>query len=137
MNKPIRFLTLTEVKRIHKRGLLLFSGRLGIRDEHLLRSALGAPQNDHGYGQKSLRHLAASYAFHLTNNHPFFDGNKRTAAGAALIFLRLNGDLSILDSPMFETLMLEASGGGMTKDDFIKHFLQLFPSDLFLGDNFS
>jgi death-on-curing protein len=63
----------------------------GIRDEGLLDSALGRPQNLIAYGQPTLHDLAASYAHGLVKNHPFLDGNKRTGFVVAVLMLELNG----------------------------------------------
>ena len=72
-------------------SLAQFGGSSGIRDEGLLDSALGRPQNLFAYGKPVLFDLAASYAFGLVKNHPFIDGNKRTGFIVAATFLELNG----------------------------------------------
>jgi len=79
------------VLMLHEQSLAQFGGSAGIRDEGLLDSALGRPRNLLAYGQPSLFHLAASYAFGLVKNHPFIDGNKRTGFVVAVLFLELNG----------------------------------------------
>ncbi|MBF0178174.1 MAG: type II toxin-antitoxin system death-on-curing family toxin [Magnetococcales bacterium] len=78
---------------IHKRQLAEYGGGDGVRDEGLLESALARPVNRYAYGnpQPTLAELAASYAFGLTHNHPFIDGNKRVAYVVCHLFLRLNG----------------------------------------------
>ncbi len=76
---------------IHGRLLAEHGGPPGLRDEGLLESALAAPKNLFEYEQTDIYILAAAYAFALTSNHPFLDGNKRTAFVAAGIFLELNG----------------------------------------------
>jgi death-on-curing protein len=76
---------------VHDRLLADYGGRPGVRDEGLLDSALGKPQNLFGYGKPSLFELAASYAFGIIKNHPFIDGNKRTGFVAAAAFLDSNG----------------------------------------------
>src|SRR5213593_778232 len=80
-----------EVLEIHRKLLEQFGGRPGIRDEGLLDSALLAAANRQHYEGADLPTCAATYAFHLTLNHPFVDGNKRVGAAVAEIFLRLNG----------------------------------------------
>ena len=75
----------------HEQSLAEFGGAAGIRDEGLLDSALGKPQNLLAYGKPSLFDLAASYGFGLVKNHPFIDGNKRTGFVVAVIFLQFNG----------------------------------------------
>ena len=78
---------------IHEELLADFGGGAGLRDEGLLESALGKPQNLFAYGQPTLFDLAASYAFGIVGNHPFIDGNKRTGFTAAVMFLERNGQI--------------------------------------------
>ena len=75
----------------HEQSLAQFGGSAGVRDEGLMDSALGKPQNLFAYSKPSLFELAASYAFGLVKNHPFIDGNKRTGFVMAVVFLELNG----------------------------------------------
>jgi death-on-curing protein len=81
------------VLAIHRRQLAEHGGGTGIRDEGLLASALAKPKNLLAYSQPEpdLPSLAASYAYGLAKNHPFVDGNKRTAYVVCRTFLRLNG----------------------------------------------
>ena len=78
---------------IHDRQLAEHGGGGGVRDEGMLDSALARPQQLHAYGDPppDLVRLAASVAFGLSRNHPFVDGNKRTAAVACEVFIVLNG----------------------------------------------
>ena len=78
---------------VHDRQLAEHGGGRGVRDEALLDSALARPQQFHAYGDPppDLAALAASLAFGLARNHPFVDGNKRTAAVACEVFIVLNG----------------------------------------------
>ena len=80
------------VLALHERQLAEHGGGSGVRDEGLLESALARPQQLHAYGDPppDLAALAASLAFGLARNHPFIDGNKRTAAVACELFLVLN-----------------------------------------------
>lgn len=77
---------------IHDRQLAEHGGGTGVRDEALLDSALARPQQLFAYGEPppDLAALAASLAFGLARNHPFVDGNKRTAAVCCEVFIRLN-----------------------------------------------
>jgi death-on-curing protein len=75
----------------HEQSLAQFGGSAGVRDEGLLDSALGKPENLFAYGKPDVFGLAASYAFGLVKNHPFIDGNKRTGFVTAVVFLELNG----------------------------------------------
>ena len=81
------------IMAIHQRQIAEHGGGEGLRDEGLLSSALARPQNLFAYGQPppDLAALAAAYAYGLARNHPFVDGNKRTALIAARTFLLLNG----------------------------------------------
>jgi death-on-curing protein len=90
VNEPI-FITRERVDVLHQRSLKEHGGQDGIRNEHGLESALAQPMNMFAYGQGDLFDLAAAYAYHLAENQPFIDGNKRTAITTALAFLELNG----------------------------------------------
>ena len=76
---------------LHDESLALHGGASGMRDAGLLDSALARPLNLVAYGEPDLAKLAAAYGFGLAKNHPFIDGNKRTAFLAVGLFLRLNG----------------------------------------------
>lgn len=93
MNSEPEWLQEKAVRLFHKRQLAEHGGMAGIRDENMLMSALAKPQQLWCYGSPppDLCSLAAAYAFGLARNHPFLDGNKRTAAIACETFLILNG----------------------------------------------
>lgn len=98
MKKAPLFLTLAEVLRFHEYQIKRFGGEAGLRDSGLLESAIAQPQVSYA-GQwlhGDLYTMAAAYAFHICKNHPFIDGNKRTALAAALVFLEING-VALLD----------------------------------------
>ena len=90
MKTPVWVLRET-VLTLHEQSLAEFGGAAGIRDEGLLDSALGKPENLFAYGKPTLFDLAASYGFGLVKNHPFIDGNKRAGFITAVTFLELNG----------------------------------------------
>jgi len=104
-------LTVEIVREIHEEALGKFGGADGIRDEGLLASAVFAPQSS--FGGKSpysdIIEIAAAYLFYLCRNHPFIDGNKRTAMAAAIVFLRLNSIETVPDSDVWETLLLDVA----------------------------
>jgi len=79
------------VLAFHERLLAEHGGAAGIRDQGMLDSALGRPENQFAYGKPTLCELGASYAFGLVKNHPFIDGNKRIGFATAALFLALNG----------------------------------------------
>ncbi len=91
MAEPL-FLTLDEILAIHADQIRRYGGSHGLRDLGLLSSALAMPQAsfDGVYLHTSLAEMAAAYLFHLAQNHPFMDGNKRAALAAALAFIWLN-----------------------------------------------
>ncbi|MBP6344052.1 MAG: type II toxin-antitoxin system death-on-curing family toxin [Candidatus Omnitrophica bacterium] len=92
MQEPL-FLTLAEVLEIHKDQIARYGGDVGIRDLGLLQSAVAQPEMSFG-GQwlhKDLCAMSAAYAFHIAQNQPFLDGNKRAGLASALVFLELNG----------------------------------------------
>jgi death on curing protein len=87
-----RWLTLAVVMAIHEAQIAEHGGSLGIRDAGLLESALARPRNQHVYDEAAnLTTLAAAYAFGIAKNHPFVDGNKRTAWVVCATFLEING----------------------------------------------
>lgn len=86
-----KFLTLAEVLYLHDESLARYGGSAGVREPGLVESALGSAQNAFWYGRGGLFEIAAAYAFHLAEAQAFVDGNKRTAAAAAIAFLRKNG----------------------------------------------
>jgi len=99
MKEP-RFLTLDEVLAIHSDQVRRYGGSAGIRDVGLLLSALAMPRASFGgqYLHPSLHEMAAACLFHLVQNHPFIDGNKRIGLAAAIVFLGLN-DVWLESSP--------------------------------------
>jgi death-on-curing protein len=86
-----KWLDTTIVLDVHAEQLALFGGADGVRDLGLLESALARPVNKFAYGESDLAALAAAYAFGIARNHPFVDGNKRTAFASLMVFLGLNG----------------------------------------------
>ncbi|MBI5546668.1 MAG: type II toxin-antitoxin system death-on-curing family toxin [Deltaproteobacteria bacterium] len=102
------FLTLEDVLHIHGEQLRSYGGADGIRDRGLLESALAAPEASFGgnYLHGDIFEMAAAYAFHIAQNQPFIDGNKRTGLVAALVFLDLN-DIAVQDpgSRLYEAMI--------------------------------
>ena len=87
------FLDLDRVLRTHLSLIEHYGGAEGVRDVGLLHSAIAMPQASFGgeFLHKDLFETAAAYLYHIVQNHPFVDGNKRTGAACAIIFLLLNG----------------------------------------------
>lgn len=118
----IFFLTLAEVIEIHTDQIHRYGGQDGLRDLPLLESALAQPEASFAGEWLHADHyeMAAAYAFHLCQNHPFIDGNKRTALATSLVFLELNG-ITILDPRgRLENAMIRIASSKMNKQDFAK-----------------
>ncbi len=99
------------VDAIHDRQLAEHGGPSGIRDRGALQSALARAQNRAAYGDPDAADLAAAYAFGVARNHPFVDGNKRTAWVLARLFLALNGQLlEFDDADAIRTVLALAAG---------------------------
>jgi death-on-curing protein len=106
------------VLAIHDEQLAEHGGASGVRDLGLLQSALARPQNLAAYGSPDAADLAAAYAFGVVRNHPFVDGNKRTAFVAAELFLELNGHTLQSDDEDCVLTMLKLASGDMPEADF-------------------
>ena len=99
------------VLAVHDEQLAEHGGQPGVLDPGLLDSALALPRNQYAYGESSITRLAASYAFGLSRNHPFLDGNKRTSLVVAELFLALNGlELTASDAECVTTFLALAAG---------------------------
>ncbi|GAW91341.1 type II toxin-antitoxin system death-on-curing family toxin [Calderihabitans maritimus] len=109
----IRFLTLAEVIEIHWDQIRRYGGQFGIRNIKLLQSAIAMPEAtfDGQFLHPDIYEMAAAYAYHICKNHPFVDGNKRSALVCALVFLELNGvSLEDPEGVLYATMMDVASG---------------------------
>ena len=111
------------VLSLHDVLLAEFGGPPGIRDETLLDSALARPQQMFHYENPDLYTLATAYIYGILKNHPFIDGNKRTAFMTGLVFLARNGKL--LNAPEAETTqaILDLTANTMTEAEFA-HWLK-------------
>ena len=119
---PWRWLNLRSVLAIHAEQLAEHGGGSGVRDIALLESALARPINLAAYGAPDAATLAAAYAYGLARNHPFVDGNKRTAFVTAVAFLLRNG--CDLDAPEPEVVLtfVELAAGRMTEEALASWF---------------
>ena len=113
MSKTLKYLTVEAVKAIHREVLAAHGGAAGIRDETLLESAVAAPQATM-MSQPLISdpiEIAAAYLFYICRNHPFVDGNKRTALAACLVFLEANQLSAIAKLPVeeWEKLILDVA----------------------------
>jgi len=104
---------------VHARQITEHGGSAGIRDKSLLQSALARPQQLYAYGDPSpdIAELAASLAYGIAKNHPFVDGNKRTAAVLCELFIMVNGmSLEASDQEML-SVFLALAGGSLNEDE--------------------
>ena len=114
--------TVSSVLAIHEEVLAAHGGLAGVKDLGLLESAIAAPQASFG-GQplgQAPTEIAAAYLFHLCQNHPFNDGNKRTALATCLVFLAQNNLLNPathLDLDLWEALVLDLAASRISKAD--------------------
>jgi len=125
--EDIDFLTLAEVVEIHADQIKRYGGSDGVRDMSLLSSAAAMPYASFSgsFLHADIYEMAAAYAFHISRNHPFVDGNKRTALVSALVFLEMNG-VSISDNQgeLYDVMMSIASGH-LNKAEFAKILREL------------
>jgi death on curing protein len=121
MNEP-EWLDIDIVLDFHAEQLAVFGGADGLRDRGLLESALARPINKFAYGEQSIAALAAAYGFGISQNHPFIDGNKRTALASMIVFLGLNGlDLDV--PPEAATVMVLSLAAGETTEELLAQWL--------------
>ena len=107
------FLQLQDILFLHENQIELYGGDHGVRDEGLLESALAQPQAAFGgaYLHEDLYAMAAAYLYHIVQNHPFVDGNKRTGVVAALTFLDFNGiEIDAPQGAIYDLTVAVASG---------------------------
>lgn len=121
--ETVRFLSIENILAVRTDTIQHEGGPQGIRDVGLLESAVAMPQSQFGgrYLHEGLAAMAAAYQYHLCRNHAFIDGNKRAAAFAALLFLRLNG-VPTERLPVgrdLERITLAVASGAMAKGELI------------------
>lgn len=107
---------------VHDRQLAEHGGLAGVKDAGLLDSAISRPINKHSYGEQDLAALAAAYAFGIARNHPFADGNKRTAWVTARLFLRLNAVELEFDKADATRTMLALAAGELSEEGLADWF---------------
>ena len=125
MSSP-KFLSVDEVREIHRDAIAQFGGTLGIRDEGTLIAAVFHPQNVWHYGHGDVFEIAAAYAYHIAEAQVFLDGNKRAAIGAALTFLEGNGISTRTDSAPLYQAMIDIAEKRMVRIDLAELFRRLF-----------
>jgi death-on-curing protein len=120
----IQFLTLEEVVAIHRDQIDRYGGSSGVRDWGLLKSAIAMPAATFGgqFLHTDICEMAAAYLFHIAQNHPFIDGNKRVGAVAADVFLALNGIRLVASEDQFAEVVLATAGGVLSKSAIAEFF---------------
>jgi death on curing protein len=123
LKEPV-FLGLDEVIEIHNDQIRQYGGHTGIRDLELLKSALAMPTAGFGreYLHSDIYEMAAAYLFHIIKNHPFLDGNKRTGAVSAVVFLIMNRIELNANENSFENMVLSVAEGKMDKAAVAQYF---------------
>jgi death-on-curing protein len=115
--KEPRFVLLDEVLALHTRQIERYGGKDGVRDLGLLQSAISMPASsfDGVWLHATLEEMAGAYLFHLAQNHPFIDGNKRVAAMSMIVFLILNDLTPTFTEDELVELTLGVAAGRMSK----------------------
>jgi len=129
LKKDLLHPTVEAVKAIHREVLQAHGGSAGIQDKGLLDSAVTAPQATK-MGKPMFKkpvEVAAAYLFYLCRNHPFIDGNKRTALATCLVFLSENGYLSQekLDADIWEQLVLDVAASRIDREETTKRLAKV------------
>lgn len=122
MAKPWIWVTLDVAIAAHAEQIVEHGGGEGIRELALLESAMARPQNLAIYGEPDISDLAASYAYGIARNHPFVDGNKRTAAVVSETFLVLNGSVLLATDAELVVAFIALAAGDLTEDELTAWF---------------
>lgn len=111
MSREPRWIDKEALLLLHAESLAEHGGLEGLRDEGLLESALGRPRNLFAYGDPDLADLAAAYCVGIAKNHPFADGNKRSAFLAIGLFVAVNGQRLVVDQVQAVRTILAVAAG--------------------------
>lgn len=122
MSEP-NWITKDQTIRMHAEQLAAFGGPAGLRDEGMLESALGRPQNKWAFGETDYAVLAAAYAFGIARNHPFVDGNKRAAFLVMMTFLRRNG-VDFTPKPAEATVAIQGLAAGEIAEEGLARWIR-------------
>lgn len=121
------YLSLEQIIELHDALIEKFGGLIGIRERGLLESAVAAPMMA-VFGEelhKTIYNKAAAYLFYIAKNHAFLDGNKRTAAAAALAFFRANGKFTKYDADEFLEFVVSVAEGQADLDAISNYFRKI------------
>ena len=127
MSEPV-FISVAQVEAIHARQIERFGGTLGIRDRGGMESAVFQPQQIYFYAGGDLHEIAAGYAFHIAEAQALLDGNKRTAIGAALAFLELNGVTTSTATMELHAAMIAIAEKRLTRAELAALLRTLYPA---------
>src|SRR5215469_3201091 len=131
----IRFLPEAIIVAIHDDQIRLYGGAYGVRDTAGLDAAVHMPQAQFSgqFLHSTIFHMAAAYGFHLCQNHPFLDGNKRAAGMAMFTFLKLNGLEPVAAESDYYAVMMAVASGNMSKEqltDWLQSAVNGTPPDV-------
>lgn len=120
----IQFLSLAEVLLILEDQIRHYGGMYGVTDLNLLSSAVYMPQAGFcgEYVHATIPAMAAAYAFHICQNHPFIDGNKRTALASSLVFLDINGYIFNCKDEILYNKIMDVAKGEIKKETLIQFY---------------
>lgn len=118
MSEP-KWLAVEAVRAMHQHMIARYGGLGGVRDIGLLEAALARPRQLAAYGEPDLSELGAAYAFSILRNHPFADGNKRTALMAVYTFLQINGVELTAPEPEAVVMIFNLAGGEISEAEFV------------------
>ncbi len=120
----MKFIELKDVIAYHDDVIRKYGGLNGVRDKNLLESSVESPKSTMfgAFLYETVYDMAAAYLYHLVQNHPFLDGNKRTGAGIALTFLQINKVKLILKQDQYEELVLRVAQGECLQDEISEFF---------------
>ena len=119
-----KFLTLSEVLFILEDQIRNYGGQYGVRELNLLSSAIYMPESSYAgkYLHETIPAMAAAYAFHICQNHPFIDGNKRAALASSLVFLDINGYEFRCKNEILYNEIMGIAKGKINKEELIKFY---------------
>ncbi|MEA2573037.1 MAG: death on curing protein [Chloroflexia bacterium] len=126
------FLSLEDILELHEDQVVRYGGSTGVRDMNLLLSASEMPKATFGgeFLHEDVHAMAAAYLFHIVQNHPFIDGNKRAGLASAIAFLRLNGFRLRVEEDALYDMVLTIAQGNLDKPaiaDFLRQNTQVAP----------
>ena len=126
MTEPF-WLTIEVALAIHDEQIAAHGGLRGIRDASMLESALDRAANKWAYEEADLATMAAAYGYGIARNHPFADGNKRTALLAIYTLLGINGVDFLVSEPAFAAIILDLAAGEVSEESLARWIRDNWP----------